>query len=127
MDTAFFSILPPRIHLERHRGPFNGWLRYHLGLIVPQQASACRIQVGDETNHWNEGKSLIFDDSYFHEVWNDTDEQRVVLFVDFARPLRAPASMLNAAHRRVAHYIGYSQKAMQNLKTWTKGSGKDAR
>ena len=30
---------------------------------------------------------MIFDDSHPHEVWNDCDSYRVVLFVDFERPL----------------------------------------
>ncbi|MGH9352485.1 MAG: aspartyl/asparaginyl beta-hydroxylase domain-containing protein, partial [Terriglobia bacterium] len=42
-------------------------------------------------------KSLIFDDSHLHEVWNDCDSHRVVLFVDFVRPTFFPASMLNRA------------------------------
>ena len=87
MTTAMFSILSPRKHILDHRGPYKGVLRYHLGLIVPEDAAACRIRVGDDIRHWEEGKSLIFDDTFNHEVWNDTDETRVVLFVDVMRPL----------------------------------------
>ena len=36
---------------------------------------------------------MIFDDTYEHEAWNDTDRTRVVLFVDFVRPLRAPGTL----------------------------------
>src|SRR5687768_10908719 len=43
MKTAFFSILAPQKHLPAHRGPFNGVLRYHLGLIIPQEREQCRI------------------------------------------------------------------------------------
>ncbi len=95
MKTAFFSILAPHKRLKDHRGPYKGVIRYHLALLVPEPASACGIRVGDETRHWEEGKSLIFDDTYRHEAWNDTDGVRVVLFVDFARPLRFPASVTN--------------------------------
>ena len=90
MTTAMFSILSPRKHILDHRGPYKGVLRYHLGLIVPEDAAACRIRVGDDIRHWEEGKSLIFDDTFNHEVWNDTDETRVVLFVDVMRPLPEP-------------------------------------
>src|SRR5262249_42500357 len=78
---AFFSIMLPRKYLPPHRGPYAGVLRYHLGLIVPDP-EACRIRVGNEIGHWREGESLIFDDTFEHEVWNDTDKVRVVLFVD---------------------------------------------
>jgi beta-hydroxylase len=44
---------------------------------------------------WEEGKAVIFDDTYNHEVWNDTNGYRVVLFVDFARPLRFPFNLIN--------------------------------
>ncbi|MGB5081076.1 MAG: aspartyl/asparaginyl beta-hydroxylase domain-containing protein, partial [Burkholderiales bacterium] len=97
MKTAFFSILAPRAHLSEHRGPYAGVLRYHLGLIVPRQKEACRIRVGSELAHWEEGRSIVFDDTYPHEVWNDTDEERVVLFVDVARPLSFFLSALNEA------------------------------
>ena len=90
LHTAFFSILSPRKHIPAHRGPFCGVLRYHLGLLVPEPKEECRIRIGTQTRHWEEGKSLIFDDTYNHEVWNDTDGYRVVLFVDFARPMKRP-------------------------------------
>jgi ornithine lipid ester-linked acyl 2-hydroxylase len=95
MKTAFFSILSPHKHIEAHRGPYKGVLRYHLGLKIPEPVDACRIRVGDDVRHWSEGGSLVFDDTYDHEAWNETDDFRVVLFVDFVRPLRFPASALN--------------------------------
>jgi ornithine lipid ester-linked acyl 2-hydroxylase len=95
MKTAFFSILSPHKHIEAHRGPYKGVLRYHLGLRIPEPREDCRIRVDDEVRHWSDGGSLIFDDTYDHEAWNDTDEVRVVLFVDFVRPLRFPASLVN--------------------------------
>ena len=95
MKTAMFSILSPRKHILDHRGPYKGVLRYHLGLIVPREAENCRIRVGEDIRHWEEGKSMIFDDTFNHEVWNDTDETRVVLFVDVLRPLPFPESAIN--------------------------------
>jgi len=35
---------------------------------------------------WKEGKLLIFDDSYEHEVWNNTPYDRVVLLINFWHP-----------------------------------------
>jgi aspartyl/asparaginyl beta-hydroxylase (cupin superfamily) len=87
MQTAFFSILQPDMHIDPHCGPYGGVLRFHLALKVPQPASACRIRVGTETRSWTEGRSLVFDDTYEHEAWNDSTGERVVLFVDFERPL----------------------------------------
>jgi len=95
MKTAMFSILAPKKHVPEHRGPYKGVLRYHLGLIIPEPNESCRIRVANDVRHWHEGKSLIFDDSHLHEVWNDSDFWRVVLFVDFLRPLPFPLSLMN--------------------------------
>ena len=118
IKTAFFSILAPRKHIPEHRGPYAGVLRYHLGLIVPRDKEACRIRVGSEVAHWEEGRSLVFDDTYLHEVWNDTDEERAVLFVDFARPLPFPVSLLNETMIWLFSRSGYVQEIVENVDDW---------
>lgn len=90
MTTAFFSILEAGNHIAAHRGPFRGVIRYHLALKIPEPSASCRIRVGDEVRGWQEGQSLLFDDTYEHEVWNDSAESRVVLFMDIKRPLPVP-------------------------------------
>jgi aspartyl/asparaginyl beta-hydroxylase (cupin superfamily) len=95
MKTGMLSILSPRKHIRPHRGPYKGVLRYHLGLMIPGQEGSCRIRVGHDVRNWREGKSLIFDDSNEHEVWNETDSHRAVLFVDFVRPTVFPLSVVN--------------------------------
>ena len=118
MKTAMFSILSPRKHILDHRGPYKGVLRYHLGLIVPQEKEACRIRVGEDVRHWEEGKSMVFDDTYNHEVWNDTDETRVVLFVDVLRPLPFPESLINRAIVRAIGYSPFVLDAKRNQEAW---------
>lgn len=95
LTTALFSILGPGKHLRPHRGLYRGVLRHHLALIVPEPASASGIKVDGEERHWTEGESMVFDDTYVHEAWNDTAEDRVVLFLDILRPLRFPFDTLN--------------------------------
>ena len=68
-----------------HTGPNKCVLRYHLGLIVPKNKEKCTITVGNETKFWEEGKDMIFDDLYEHHVENNTNEQRVVLFLDIQK------------------------------------------
>jgi hypothetical protein len=43
--TVMFSILEPGKHLPPHRGPYNGVLRLHLGLIVPEPREQLGIRV----------------------------------------------------------------------------------
>jgi len=81
--TVMFSILEPGKHLTPHRGPYNGVLRLHLGLVVPEPGSELGIRVGSDIYRWREGEAVIFDDAYEHEAWNRTPHTRVVLFVDF--------------------------------------------
>lgn len=95
MKTAFFSILAPGARLPIHRGPYKGVLRLHLALLIPEP-DRCGIRVGSDVRRWEEGKVLIFDDTFPHEAWNDTDRHRVVLFVDLMRPSRFPANFVNA-------------------------------
>ena len=120
MTTAMFSILSPRKHILDHRGPYKGVLRYHLGLIVPKDAQACRIRVGEDIRHWEEGQSMIFDDTFNHEVWNDTDETRVVLFVDVLRPLPFPESAINRLIVKVIGFSPFVLDAKRNQEAWEK-------
>jgi beta-hydroxylase len=118
LQTAFFSILSPGKHIPPHRGPYNGVLRLHLGLIVPQPRERCWIRVHDRTLHWQEGRALVIDDSFHHEVRNDTDGYRVVLFLDFERPCRWPAKLFNRlilAYSRVSPEIN---DAMRKQRRW---------
>ena len=81
-----FSYLEPHTHILPHKGYSRMVLRCHLPLIVPE-ANKCAIRVGNETRHWEEGKLLIFDDSFEHEAWNQSNERRVVLMFDIPNPL----------------------------------------
>jgi aspartyl/asparaginyl beta-hydroxylase (cupin superfamily) len=118
MTTAMLSILSPRKHILDHRGPYKGVLRYHLGLIVPHEKEQCRIRVGDEIRHWEAGKSMVFDDTFNHEVWNDTDETRVVLFVDVLRPLPFPDSLINKLIVKAIAISPFVLDAKRNQKAW---------
>jgi beta-hydroxylase len=118
MKTAFFSILAPGKHIPAHRGPYRGVVRYHLGLKVPTPATACRIRVADEVRHWEEGQSLLFDDTYDHEVWNDTDGERAILFMDVERPLREPMGTLNRLLLWLVGQSSFVQRAKRNQEAW---------
>lgn len=112
MKTAFFSILAPGKELPPHRGPYKGVLRLHLALRVPEPADMCGIRVGSQTRHWEEGKVMIFDDTFEHEAWNRTDGVRVVLFVDMMRPMHFPANIINAT---MTWFIALSPFVVGNL------------
>ncbi len=120
MKTAFFSILSPRKPIPPHRGPYVGVLRLHLGLLVPEPREQCRIRIADQIHTWEEGRCLVFDDTFNHEVWNDTEGYRVVLFVDFARPLRAPWNRLNEWVLNAATLAPFIREAKGKQAKWEK-------
>jgi beta-hydroxylase len=120
LKTAMFSVLEPKKRLPPHRGPYNGVLRLHLGLMVPEPRENVAIRIGPELRTWQEGRVLVFDDAYEHEAWNETDQPRVVLFVDFVKPLRFPASVLNRALIRLAVFTPYLRAGNDNLRRWEK-------
>lgn len=95
LRIAWLSILAPGYHIPAHTGVTKGLIRNHLGLIIPKEREKCRIRVSDEIRPWSEGKFLVLDDTYEHEVWNETDEERVVLLFDFDRPMKLSGRLLN--------------------------------
>jgi beta-hydroxylase len=83
LSMAGFSRLGPHAHVTPHVGWAKSVYRLHLGLVVP---GGCRLRVGPETRSWQEGRCMIFDDTVEHEAWNDSDQSRGVLLLDFLRP-----------------------------------------
>jgi ornithine lipid ester-linked acyl 2-hydroxylase len=120
MTTAMFSILSPHKHIPAHGGPYKGVLRCHLALIVPPPEGACRIRVGNDVRAWNEGKAMVFDDTWEHEAWNESDGTRVVLFIDFKRPLRGFARLLNEIVLKLIYYSPFVQDAKARHNAWEK-------
>lgn len=80
-----YSYLKLHSHILPHKGYTRMVLRCHLPLIVPK--GDCGIRIGNETSTWEEGKLMVFDDSFDHEAWNKTDYDRVVLMFDIPNPL----------------------------------------
>ena len=72
--------------LVKHRDPYAGSLRYHLGLECPGH-SDCAIYVDGEPYVWRNGEDVIFDETFIHYAQNKTEHQRIVLFCDLERPL----------------------------------------
>lgn len=118
LKVAFFSILAPGKHIPQHRGKHKGIIRCHLALKVPEPAADCRIQVADQVAYWEEGKVLLFDDTFPHEVWNNTNDYRVVLFLDIVRPMRFPLSFVNWLVNRLIAISPIVQVAKGNHQSW---------
>jgi len=101
---AFFSILDPGKSIPSHTGPFSGYLRYHLGLKVPRQDPPS-MRVKDQWYIWEEGKAILFDDTFDHEVVNKSNGERVVLVIDVLRPMPPFAHSINRLIRVLSRYV----------------------
>ncbi|GCE88696.1 aspartyl/asparaginyl beta-hydroxylase [Komagataeibacter diospyri] len=117
--TASFSVLEAGCHIPRHRGMTKGMLTYHLALHVPADRENCWIQFeeGDRLHvcPWTEGRSILFDDTYNHEVWNNTTDTRYVLLIQVRRPCRWPARLLMDVFFRGVRYSRFVQDIRKNL------------
>ncbi|KAL9962991.1 hypothetical protein ACROYT_G032152 [Oculina patagonica] len=82
-----YSVMLPGTHVWPHTGPTNCRLRLHLGLVIPKNVA---IRVGRDTRTWEEGKAIIIDDSFDHEVWHNGSTFRLILIVDFWHPDLTP-------------------------------------
>jgi beta-hydroxylase len=118
MKTAFFSILSPYKHIPAHKGIFKGIIRSHLGLIIPDRDGKCSMRIENEQIDWQEGKVVVFDDTFEHEVWNNTGETRLVLLVDTVRPFKFPLSFINNSIVSLIGNSSYVKEAMKNHKLW---------
>jgi aspartyl/asparaginyl beta-hydroxylase (cupin superfamily) len=85
--SCAISVLPAQTKIPQHVGYFKGVLRYMLAIEIPQNSDDVYICVNDTKIKWEEGKSIMFDDTYPHKVFNLTDQRRIVLYMDIMRPL----------------------------------------
>jgi len=98
VNAAMFALLPPGGDIGRHRDPFAGALRYHLGLSTPN-SKECHIVVDGEPYHWRDGEGVVFDETFIHWAENRTDQPRLILFCDIERPLT------NRVMRTINHWV----------------------
>jgi beta-hydroxylase len=111
IKAAMFASLPPGATLVRHRDPYAGSLRYHIGLVTPNDPG-CFINVDGERYYWKDGEAVMFDETYIHYAANETDQQRIVLFCDVERPVHT--KLLQLLNRWFGHYV-MSAASSQNV------------
>jgi aspartyl/asparaginyl beta-hydroxylase (cupin superfamily)/Flp pilus assembly protein TadD len=131
---AFLSILKPRTRIPPHFGNSNHRLTVHLPLIVP---AGCGLEVGGEKRETRFGRLMIFDDSYEHSAWNDSDTARIVLIFEIWHPALSAAERTAVAallsrynvltqrrHALLASGAPMPEKAEAELATWLRAVNK---
>ncbi len=134
--TAFFSVLEPHQHIKAHWGYWKGFVRYHLGVVIPDnnRDGKCWIRInpqaqartGDreqiaqgEKYYWREGEAVLFDDTFLHDAANESDQVRVVLFMDVARRMVWPLALLNRLFLWIAHQDKSVREIRRNARITT--------
>lgn len=128
--NVFFSILDSNQYISPHTGYFKGFMRYHLGIVIPHnnEDNKCWIRInGDrveyiggknkkakniakgEKYHWKNGEGILFNDNYLHDAANESDQIRVVLFADIIRKFPAPLNWMV----KFALWIAYKTPALK--------------
>lgn len=87
VKAAMFAELPAGSKLMKHRDPYAGSIRYHLGLRTPND-DRCFIDVDGMPYSWRDGEAVFFDETYIHWAENGTEENRLILFCDVERPMK---------------------------------------
>jgi beta-hydroxylase len=88
MNLALFACLNPGKRLGKHHDPFAFSIRYSLGLSTPN-SEKCGITVNGQHNTWEDGKGILFDETFSHYAYNDTEVPRIILMTDIDRPLKS--------------------------------------
>jgi hypothetical protein len=78
-----FSVLLPGARVRPHCDLWNFTICLHLAVDIPP---GCGIRVAGEERSWQEGRCLLFDYSFLHEAWNNSDRARTCLLMDLWHP-----------------------------------------
>ena len=117
--SAYLSVLGPDKALNPHEGPWAGVLRMHMGLIIPDPEK-CHINVEGDKYHWRNGKVVLFDDTYNHYAVNETDQLRVILFLDYMRPMKFPYNLFNWTVMKASWAFPYIWRPLLRHRRWSR-------
>jgi len=119
--TAFFSILQPHQYITPHWGYWKGFARFHLGVVIPNnnEDKSCWLRVNcnpedsksrdkslverGEKYYWKNGEGVLFDDTFLHDAKNESDQVRVVLWLDISRRMPRRLHAINTLLLKIAH------------------------
>lgn len=78
------------------------------------------MRVKDQWHTWQEGRSILFDDSWDHEVVNRSTDMRVVFIVDVLRPMPFGLHAVNwVVTRLLMRHSEEARQVMANIKKYS--------
>ncbi len=84
INIAGFSLMTPNSKILPHKdstGINSNSLAIHLGLIIPEK-NKCNLVVDNEIIYQEENKIIIFDSNFTHYAENNSNKNRVILYID---------------------------------------------
>lgn len=82
---AGFSRMAPKTQILAHVDDVpKGLTRIHFGVSVPDTIR-CGFYSDSENIRWKNGKAFAFDPTKEHKAWNMSDEERIILLLDFEK------------------------------------------
>ncbi|HEY2510862.1 MAG TPA: aspartyl/asparaginyl beta-hydroxylase domain-containing protein [Polyangiaceae bacterium] len=111
VNSVMLLSMKPGTRLAPHHDRANWYVSVHMGLVVPPK---CAIRVGGEARTWEEGRCMVFDNSYEHEAWNDGDATRIILAVHLAHPdlTATEREAIRLLHHRYQSLMAVGPEAM---------------
>lgn len=76
------------------------------------------MRIDNQKILWEEGKAVVFDDTYEHEVWNNSNQVRVVLLIDIIRPFKTPLAAINKGIINIISKSFFVKYAQKNYQEW---------
>jgi aspartyl/asparaginyl beta-hydroxylase (cupin superfamily) len=98
--NAGFSLMEPGCYIGRHRDYNHAFYRLHIPLIIPKnnnkysktiinknesKKDLAVLNVEDDYIIWKDNEYFIFDDTFYHDAWNNTKEMRIVMLIDILK------------------------------------------
>ena len=116
--SAIYSVVGPGAHIRRHKGVTKAIMTLHLCLRAPREAEKCQMDADGVRVSFREGCAVVLDDTFPHEVWNNSSETRVNLLVQFRRPMRQPGRLIASLIIWLVARSSFVQRARRNIDHW---------
>lgn len=117
VKSCVVSVLEPGIRIPIHVGYYKGIMRYMIPTHIPQDRENVFLCVNGIKYHWTEGEGVLWDDTYVHKVYNNSTENRVLIYMDVIRPLHnEPISWLNGFNKWFVNTVTGSSIIQDEIK-----------
>ena len=114
ITLAMFSTTEPGKHIPAHKGNNHGVLRLQIGIDI-KESDQCFLRVEDKILYLKEGERFVFDDTFEHELGNQSNADRTVLIIDFYKPLPVIYDRLNRKKMDELKKSNYIQSVIKKL------------